>query len=129
MMNWGPAAEARIEALKRYDRFLDDSQIEDFRRDESLTAEAIFTRECSSCHNMNKVSEVGPHLESIVGRDVGGIENFNYSTALASSDTVWTPELLKDFLLQENTRFSNSTMPKINLSISEADSVIHYLSR
>lgn len=125
----GPVVEARIEALERYDQFLANTQIKDFNRNKLLTAEATFVRQCSSCHNTNKVNGVGPHLSGVLGREVGSVENFNYSTTLASTDTVWSTELFRDFLLQENTRFSNTTMPKIDLTTSEVDSIMHYLRR
>jgi len=123
----GPVAKDRIKALQRYNQFSDDSQIDDVSGDKSLTAETIFIRKCSSCHNMNNINGVGPHLQNIFARDVGSVDNFNYSTALSSSNQKWSPELLKDFLLKKDPQFSNSIMPKVDLSDSEADSIIHYL--
>jgi cytochrome c2 len=125
----GPVVEARRKALERYDQLWEDSQIDELSRDKYLTAEAIFIQKCSSCHNMNKVNGVGPHLVNIFDREIGSIENFNYSTALTSKESVWSPELFKDFLLQRTSLFSNTTMPNIDLSESEVDSIIHYVRR
>lgn len=125
----GPVVETRIKALESYDQLWQNSQSDDFSRNKSLTAETIFIQKCSSCHNMNKVHGVGPHLENIFDREVGSNEDFNYSTALASADTVWSPELFKDFLLQRSSIASNTSMPDIDLSESEVDSIIHYIQK
>ena len=121
----GPVAKARIAALNKFDMFLGESQL-NFKND-LASAETIFMQKCSSCHYLKQINGVGPHLHNIFSREIGSIENFNYSTALSSSKQKWSPDLIRDFLLQNNPQFSNSIMPEVELSESEVDSIINYL--
>ena len=121
----GPVVKARIAALSKFDAFLGETQT-NFKND-LASAETIFMQNCSTCHYLKEINGVGPHLQNIFTRDVGSVENFNYSTALSSSNQKWNAELLKDFLLQKDPQFSNSIMPKVDLSESEADSIVNYL--
>ncbi len=59
---------------------------------------------CSSCHTMSADGPpmMGPHLEDIVGRPAGGLEDFEYTELMHDLDLVWDEETL-DFWL-ENPR-------------------------
>jgi len=61
-------------------------------------------RQCAACHTFEEGAgnRVGPALWGVVGREIGGLDDFNYSDALASLDDVWTYENLDGFL--ENPR-------------------------
>ena len=122
----GPIVQARIRALNRFDSLIYRF---DPNFDSSLKAsgELIFMRECSSCHNLTKVNGVGPHLNNLMAREIGSLENYNYSTSLTSAGMSWNPKLFKDFLLRRDSRFSNTIMPKLDLSESDVDSLIHFL--
>ncbi|MEM9522985.1 MAG: cytochrome c family protein [Pseudomonadota bacterium] len=64
--------------------------------------ERVFSK-CRACHKLEDgARSTGPHLYGVVGRDIGGVDGFGYSGALASSDDAWTPENLNGFL--ENPR-------------------------
>lgn len=57
-------------------------------------------RQCSACHTVNEggANRVGPNLWNIVGRDIGVVDGFNYSSAMAGLDGDWTYEKLALFL-------------------------------
>ncbi len=58
---------------------------------------------CRACHQLEDgANATGPHLYSVVGRDVGAVDGFNYSGALSEVADVWSQENLYDFL--ENPR-------------------------
>jgi len=60
-------------------------------------------RQCSACHSLNAGQNgLGPSLAGIVGADVGGVDGFGYSDALAGLGGAWEPERLSGFL--ENPR-------------------------
>lgn len=62
-------------------------------------------RQCRACHQLEAGAHgVGPSLHGIVGREIGAIDGFNYSGALAALGDVWTVEALNAFI--ENPRGS-----------------------
>lgn len=55
--------------------------------------------QCMTCHAVQEGrNNVGPSLYQIVGRESGTIAGFNYSSANADSDVVWTEENLFEYL-------------------------------
>ena len=55
--------------------------------------------QCMTCHAVQEGrNNVGPSLYQIVGRESGSIPGFNYSSANADSDVVWTEENLFEYL-------------------------------
>ncbi len=56
-------------------------------------------RKCAACHKAEEEANgVGPHLVGVVGRDIGSVEGFNYSDALAGLDGQWTADELNAWL-------------------------------
>lgn len=54
---------------------------------------------CRSCHKLEAgANAVGPTLFGVVGRDIGSVAGFNYSSAMAGAAGSWTPERLAEFL-------------------------------
>ena len=68
---------------------------------DASAGENVFNR-CRACHKVDGSNGVGPHLDGVVGRDIGSVEDFNYSGALSEHGDVWTPDNLFAFL--ENPR-------------------------
>ena len=63
------------------------------------SGEGVF-RKCAACHKLDGTDGVGPHLNGVVGREIGAIDGFGYSGALPEG--VWSEEELYAFL--ENPR-------------------------
>ncbi len=74
---------------------------------------------CKSCHKLEDgKNATGPHLYSVVGRPVAGVEGFKYSDALKGLGGEWTPERLNEFLIKPKdfapgTKMSFSGLKKI----------------
>lgn len=116
----------RITALDQFDQMLETA---DGISQESLsiTAEVIFTQNCTSCHSVSEANSIGPHLTNLFNREVGSLPDYDYSFALESNSQQWNPDLLKSFLLEPNNQFSGTSMSKVNLTSAEADSIAAYL--
>ncbi|QMU58950.1 MAG: c-type cytochrome [Boseongicola sp.] len=62
------------------------------------SGERLF-RQCQACHKVDDgANGTGPHLFGVVGRDVGVIDGYAYSGAMAAFGGAWTPEALSEFL-------------------------------
>ncbi|MFD1341660.1 c-type cytochrome [Litorisediminicola beolgyonensis] len=71
--------------------------------------EKVFGK-CRACHKLDGSNAVGPHLDGVVGRDVGAVSGFSYSGALSQAADVWTPENLFHFLENPGGYASGTTM-------------------
>ncbi|SFE47899.1 c-type cytochrome [Roseivivax sediminis] len=90
--------------------------------------ERVFNK-CRACHKLDGSDGVGPHLNGVVGRDVGAAEGFNYSGALKEAADVWTPENLDAFLENPRGFASGTKMSFAGLrSEEERANVIAYLN-
>ena len=63
--------------------------------------EKVF-KKCAACHSIAKggKNNIGPALYNVVGRKIGGIDNYKYSKALAAYGKEWSFEELNGFLLK-----------------------------
>ncbi|MEM7473055.1 MAG: cytochrome c family protein [Pseudomonadota bacterium] len=60
--------------------------------------EGVFNK-CKACHKLEDgANGTGPHLYSIVGREIGVVDGFGYSEVLASNSEAWSEENLNAFL-------------------------------
>jgi cytochrome c len=89
-------------------------------------------KKCAACHSINKggKNKIGPALYNVVGRAVGGIDNYKYSKTLASYDKEWTFEELNGFLTKPSSYLKGTKMSYAGLR-KEKDraSVIKYLNQ
>ncbi len=93
--------------------------------------EKIF-KKCAACHSINKggKNNIGPALYNVVGRKVGGVENYKYSKALASYDKEWSFEELNGFLIKPAKWIRGTKMAYAGLRKEEdRASVIKYLNQ
>ena len=95
------------------------------------TGEKLFKR-CSACHSIVKggKNNIGPALWNVTGRQVGSIENYKYSKALATYGKNWTFEELNGYLLRPAKWIPGGKMSFAGLK-KEKDraSVILYLNQ
>ena len=95
------------------------------------SGEKIF-KKCAACHSINKggKNKIGPALYNVVGRAVGGVDNYKYSKALASYGKEWTFEELNGFLTKPSSYLKGTKMSYAGLR-KEKDraSVIKYLNQ
>jgi len=95
------------------------------------SGEKIF-KKCAACHSINKggKNKIGPALYNVVGRAVGGVDDYKYSKALASYGKEWTFEELNGFLLKPASYIKGTKMSYAGLR-KEKDraSVIKYLNQ
>ena len=84
---------------------------------------------CKACHALEDGKNgTGPHLFGLVGRDIGSVEGYGYSSALAEAPGVWTPEEL-DPWLENPGNYAPGT--KMNLKLSKPEdraNLIAYLA-
>ena len=95
------------------------------------TGEKLFKR-CSACHSIVKggKNNIGPALWNVTGRQVGSIENYKYSKALATYGKNWTFEELNGYLIRPAKWIKGTKMAFAGLR-KEKDraSVILYLNQ
>ena len=94
------------------------------------TGEKVF-KKCAACHSIVKGGKnaIGPALYNVVGRKVGGVEDYKYSKALDAYDKNWTFEELNGFLIKPAKWIKGTKMAYAGLR-KEKDraSVIKYLN-
>ena len=96
-----------------------------------VSGEKIF-KKCAACHSINKggKNKIGPALYNVVGRAVGGVDDYKYSKTLASYDKEWTFEELNGFLQKPASYLKGTKMSYAGLR-KEKDraSIIKYLNQ
>jgi cytochrome c2 len=90
--------------------------------------EDLYTRQCLTCHSMADVVGVGPPLNGVVGRRIGGSPDYGYSAALLNANQEWTQQRLREFLADPQARFPGTAMPKFELSQQEIEQLVTYLA-
>ena len=95
------------------------------------SGEKIF-KKCAACHSIKKggANKIGPALYNVVGRAVGGVDDYKYSKSLASYGKDWTFEELNGFLKKPSTYLKGTKMSYAGLR-KEKDraSIIKYLNQ
>ena len=96
-----------------------------------VSGEKIF-KKCAACHSIVKggKNKIGPALYNVVGRKVGGVNDYKYSKALAGYEKSWTFEELNGFLLKPAKWIKGTKMAYACLR-KEKDraSIIKYLNQ
>ena len=95
------------------------------------SGEKIF-KKCAACHSIKKggKNKIGPALYNIVGREVGGLDDYKYSKTLASYGKKWTFAELNGFLQKPASYLKGTKMSYAGLR-KEKDraSIIKYLNQ
>ncbi|MGG7644874.1 c-type cytochrome [Rhodovulum sp. YNF3179] len=96
------AEEAAAEETAAADAAADSPLQQALAQGDADAGEAAF-RKCRACHKLDDgANGVGPHLYGVMGREIAGVDGFNYSDAMAGLDGTWTPEEMDAWL--ENPR-------------------------
>ncbi len=93
--------------------------------------EKVF-KKCAACHSIVKggKNKIGPALYNVVGRQVGGVDDYKYSKALSEYKKDWTFEELNGFLLKPSKWIKGTKMAYAGLrKESDRASVIKYLNK
>lgn len=76
----------------------------------------LYESRCIGCHSID-ANRVGPAHRGVVGRKVGSVADFEYSTALKGADLVWDAPLLQRWLTNPEALIPGQRM---GYSVSEA---------
>lgn len=88
----------------------------------------VFFYNCGTCHSTSgHTTLIGPPLNGMFGREIGAIEDYPYSTALANASGRWTPSRLRAFLNQEDRQLEGAAMPAVPLLREDFDALVSYL--
>ena len=94
--------------------------------------EKVFKKKCSACHSINKggKNKIGPALYNVLGRQVGGVEDYKYSSALLEYGKAWTFEEMNGFLKKPASYIKGTKMAFAGLrKEKDRSSVILYLNQ
>ncbi len=95
------------------------------------TGEKVF-KKCAACHSIVKggKNNIGPALYNVVGRQIGVVNDYKYSKALAGYGKEWTFEELNGYLIKPAKWIKGTKMAFAGLR-KEKDraSVILYLNQ
>ena len=89
-------------------------------------------RKCVSCHTIEEggKNKMGPNLWNIMNRGVGKMENYKYSkkfSAWAKKNTMWTPELMNEWLIKSKSMVKGTRMNFREKKESKRTATIEYL--
>jgi len=80
--------------------------------------EKVFGK-CKACHKLDGSNGTGPHLDGVVGRDIGGVSGFGYSSILTELPGNWTPDALDAFIENPKGYATGTKMSFAGLSKAE----------
>jgi aldose sugar dehydrogenase len=92
-----------------------------------VSGQDLFQSSCASCHRLDGGFDVSVPLDGVLGRQVGSLDGYAYSPALAADTRHWDAGLLRDFLLRRDPALAATSMPAVELSEAEAERVIDYI--
>lgn len=83
---------------------------------DAAQGEKVFGK-CKACHKLDGTDGTGPHLNGVVGRDVGSVPGFGYSDGMLAVEGNWDPEHIATFLADPKgvvpgTKMSFAGLPK-----------------
>jgi cytochrome c len=85
----------------------------------------LFKTQCGVCHQAGDGDGdggQGPSLKGLVGRKIGGDENFSYSQAMMDDKDKWTEDSLANFLENPQKAVPGTFMPvRVGVAVDRAD--------
>lgn len=73
----------------------------------------LFKQQCATCHttNVSDPPRQGPTLFNIVGRGVGKVDGFRYSSGFADAKFKWDEQKLDEWLVNPQAMIPGAIMP------------------
>jgi cytochrome c len=96
----------------------------------AISGEAIYAK-CAACHSIVKggANGIGPALHGVVGRGIGSVAGYTYSTALKTKGGVWDAAALDAYIAAPAKYAPGTKMAYAGLSkAEERKALIEYLS-
>ena len=90
----------------------------------------IANQQCAACHSFDQggATKVGPSLWEIVGRDIAGVEGFNYSPPMSRKEGEWGFAELEKFIANPRHFIPGNRMPYMGIAdLNERANVVAYL--
>lgn len=75
--------------------------------------------QCKACHSLAGKDGTGPHLNGVVGREIGKVAGFAYSAGLAEHGGAWTTDLLNQWLIKPKEMVAGTKMAYAGLKKPE----------
>jgi cytochrome c len=70
---------------------------------DAVAGQQVFTNACRTCHTIRRGdNRLGPHLYKIIGRKVGSLPDYGYSSAMKNADFIWDEAKLDRFIANPN---------------------------
>jgi cytochrome c len=91
-----------------------------------------FNNACRTCHTVREGdNRLGPNLYRIIGRKVGALPDYGYSSAMKSGDLVWDKPTLDRFMAEPDAVVPGHNMKPFGgvASAEERVSIIEYLEQ
>ncbi len=99
-----------------------------FASADPAAGEKLF-KQCAACHKVNGENATGPHLNGVIGRDVGTVADFQYSSAMAGHGGVWEPAEVSQFIANPKGYVPGTKMGYAGMKkIEDRANVISYLA-
>jgi len=95
---------------------------------DAAAGKTAFANQCSVCHTVVVGKNgFGPSLAEVIGRHSGGLQDYNYSTAMTAAGLIWQPETLDAFLTSSTAKVPGTTMPVAITDSTVRKNLIAYL--
>lgn len=88
---------------------------------------ALYQQHCTACHAVDS-NKIGPAHRGVVGRRVGSLPGYKYSSELAASRLRWTPQTLNKWLGDPEELVNGQRMGFLIESEQERADLIAYLA-
>jgi len=91
--------------------------------------EALFRNQCATCHslNANDPPRQGPTLAGVIGRKVGSVPGFKYSSGFANAHFSWDAAHLDAYLTNPQSVIPAAVMPYRQANAATRQAIISYL--
>jgi cytochrome c len=89
---------------------------------EPASEQQAFNDACRTCHMVKEGdNRLGPNLHKIIGRKVGSLPSYNYSSAMKDAGFVWDEDRLGRFIANPNEVVPGNNMKPFNGLASSDD--------